>query len=86
MQSVESKITSKGQVSVPATVRRRLDLAPGARVEWMERDGEVIVRRASKYSSKDIHAAVFDEPLKAASLADMDAGIRAHLKHKHASD
>lgn len=84
MQSVESKITSKGQVSIPAAVRRRLDLAPGTRIEWLEQDGEVVVRRASRYSSADIHGAVFDEQPKCTTVSEMDTGIRAHLKKKHA--
>lgn len=84
METVESKITSKGQVSVPAAVRRQLDLVPGAGIEWLERDGEVLVRRASRFSSEEIHDAVFTKNSPAASVADMDAGIRAHLKKKHA--
>ncbi|MGB0955146.1 MAG: AbrB/MazE/SpoVT family DNA-binding domain-containing protein, partial [Panacagrimonas sp.] len=55
MESVESKITSKGQISVPAAVRRQLALGPGARIEWVEKDGEVVVRRASRFSSQEIH-------------------------------
>lgn len=86
MESVESTITSKGQISIPAAVRRRLDLVPGARIEWLERNGEVIVRRASRFSSRDIHHAVFGQKPKAVSVADMGAGIRAHLKKKHARD
>lgn len=84
MEPIEFKITSKGQISVPAAVRRYLDLVPGARIEWLERDGEVVVRRASQFSSQDIHDAVFGNSPRAASIADMDAGIRAHLKKKHA--
>ena len=45
MDTVESKITSKGQVSLPAAVRRKLNVAPGSRLEWVERDGEIVVRR-----------------------------------------
>lgn len=84
MNSIESKITSKGQISVPAAVRRHLDLVPGARIEWLERDGEVVVRRASRFSSQEIHDAIFDQSPCAASIADMDAGNRAHLRTKHA--
>lgn len=86
MESVESRITSKGQVSIPAAVRRRLDLTLCARIEWLERDGEVVVRRASRFSSSDIHAAVFRTRPRAASVADMDAGIRACWKRKRAQD
>lgn len=84
MESVESKITSKGQISIPAAIRRRLDLVPGARIEWLEKDGEIVVRRASRFSSQDIHDSVFEKSPPATSVADMDAGIRAHLKIKHA--
>lgn len=80
MNTVESRITSKGRVSVPAAVRLRLNLAPGARIEWLERDGEVIVRRASRYSSQDIHAAVFKQQAEPVSVSAMDEGIRSHLK------
>lgn len=86
MNTVQSKITSKGQISVPAAVRRKLNLAPGARIEWLERDGEVVVRRASRYSSQDIHAAVFKQPAKPVSVSAMDEGIRSLLKKKHARD
>ena len=84
MESVESKITSKGQISVPAAVRRQLALEPGARIEWVEKNGEVVVRRVSRFSSEEIHNAVFSQKPTSASVADMDAGIRAHLKKKHA--
>lgn len=86
MESVESKITSKGQISVPAAVRRQLALVPGARIEWLEKNGEVVVRRASRFSSEDIHNVVFGQKPLSASVVDMDAGIRAHLKKKHAGN
>ena len=86
MESIESKITSQGQVSIPARIRRKLGLTPGSTVEWCERDGEVIVRRASKHSSLDIHEAVFGAPPARRSVADMDEGIRSHLRRTHARD
>ncbi len=84
MKSIESKITSQGQVSVPARIRRKLGLTPGSTVEWCERGDEVVVRRASKYSSLDIHEAVFGAPPARRSVEDMDEGIRSHLRRTHA--
>ena len=84
MEPIESKITSQGQVSIPARIRRKLGLTPGSRVEWCERGDEVIVRRASKYSSLDIHKAVFGKPPARRSVEDMDEGIRSHVRRKHA--
>ena len=84
MERIESKITAQGQVSVPARIRRRLGLTSGSKIEWCESGGEVIVRRASKHSSQDIHDAVFDRPPETRSVADMDEGIRARARRRHA--
>ena len=86
MERIESKISAQGQVSVPARIRRRLGLTPGSRIEWCEVGDEVIVRRASKFSSRDIHDAVFDTPPERRSVSDMDEGIRARIRRKHARD
>ena len=84
MESIESKLTSQGQVSIPARIRRKLGLTPGSKVEWCERGDEVVVRRASKYSSLDIHKAVFGAPPTPKSIDDMDEGIRSHMRRSHA--
>lgn len=84
MSSMESRITSQGQTSVPARIRRKLGLTPGSVVEWRERGDEVVVRRASKHSSQDIHDAVFAAPPSPVSVAGMDDSIRDHLRRKHA--
>ena len=80
MERIESRITAQGQVSVPARIRRRLGLTPGSKIEWCEVGDEVIVRRASKYSSQDIHEAVFDTPPRRRSVTDMDEGIRSRVR------
>ena len=83
-EKVESRITSQGQVSIPAPIRRKLGLTPGSTVEWLERGDEVMVRRASKYSSLDIHEAVFGSPPARRSIEDMDEGIRSRMRRTHA--
>lgn len=40
------RITSKGQVTVPADIRRQAGLLPNTEVEFLVRDGMVIVRKA----------------------------------------
>jgi AbrB family looped-hinge helix DNA binding protein len=84
MEPIESKITSQGQVSIPARIRRTLGLTPGSTVEWCERGEEVVVRRASKYSSLDVHKAVFSSPPARRSLEDLDEGIRSRMRRTHA--
>ncbi len=41
---VGSKITSKGQTTIPKRIRERLHLKPGDRVLFFERKGEVVLQ------------------------------------------
>ena len=84
MAGSESKITSQGQISIPASIRKKLGLGPGSKVEWCERGDEVLIRRASKYSSQDIHDALFDAPTATHTVEEMDEGIRVHMRNQHA--
>ena len=82
-----SKITAQGQISVPAGVRKKLGVGPGAVLEWEERDGDVVVRRAGRYTSQDIHLALFPKgPPKRRSLSDMKEGIRSLMRKRYARD
>lgn len=85
MKPSYSKLTSQGQISVPAEVRRKLGLRPGSSLRWEERDGQFIVERASRHSSMDIHRALFRKPPTARSLEDMERGLAEHARRKHAS-
>lgn len=85
MALAESKITSQGQISVPAEVRRKLGVGPGSTLAWEEDGGRIVVRRAKKYTSADIRKALFPEgPPKRRSLAEMKEGIRQHFRDEHA--
>jgi AbrB family looped-hinge helix DNA binding protein len=86
MTKVHSRMTVQGQISVPAEVRRKLGLAPGSVLEWHEEGGQYIVRRASRYSSKDIHDAVFHTKPDTKALAELKEGIRRRTRRKHARD
>jgi AbrB family looped-hinge helix DNA binding protein len=85
MTVVHSKLTSQGQLSVPAEVRRKLGLSKGSIIEWSDEGGLVVVRRAGRHSSSEIRDALFGAGAATrASVAAMDEGIRAHMKAKHA--
>src|SRR5436190_2080246 len=59
MPLAKSKVTSQGQISVPAEVRRKLGVGPGSVLEWDQDGDKIVVRRSGKYSSVDIHRALF---------------------------
>ncbi|MBI3635119.1 MAG: AbrB/MazE/SpoVT family DNA-binding domain-containing protein [Candidatus Rokubacteria bacterium] len=80
-----SKLTTQGQVSVPAVVRRRLGVGPGAVLEWSEDGGAIVVRRAGRYSSEDVHRALFPKHApKRKTLEQLEEGIRRHARKRHA--
>jgi AbrB family looped-hinge helix DNA binding protein len=39
------RVTSKGQVTIPLPMRERFGLMPETEVEFVERDGELVVRK-----------------------------------------
>lgn len=82
----QSKVTAQGQISVPAEIRRNLGIGPGSVLEW-EQDGErVVVRKAGRYSSEDIHRAVFTKKPKPQKLEELKQAIGQHVRQKHARD
>ncbi len=84
MAIAQSKLTSQSQVSVPAEVRRRLGVGPGSVLEWEEEGDRIVVRRVGRYTSEEIHQALFKTPPKPRTLGELKAGIRTHMKRKHA--
>ena len=71
MALAHSKVTAQGQISVPAEVRRKLGVGPGSVLEWDESGEQVVVRKAGRYSSEDVHRALFpDKPPPLAASAN----------------
>lgn len=87
MQVARSKVTAQGQISVPADVRRRLGVGPGSLLEWTEEDGKIIVRRAGRFSSEDIHRAIWGgRPPAPKTTQQMKEGIRNYVRKRYARD
>jgi antitoxin PrlF len=85
MAIAHSRLTAQGQISVPAKVRQRLGVGPGSVLEWDEEGDRVVVRKAGRYSSHDIHRALFSTPPKRRTLSELRQGVRRHSKSRHAS-
>ena len=87
MAIARSKLTAQGQISVPADVRRKLGIGPGSLLEWTEDGDRIIVRRAGRFSSDDIHRAIFRKRTpETRSVAQMKDGIRSYVRNRHAGD
>jgi AbrB family looped-hinge helix DNA binding protein len=84
MAIARSKVTAQGQISVPAEVRRKLGVGPGAVLEWDEDGGQVVVRRAGKYTSEEVHEALFRSVPKPKTLDELKQGPAQYVKRRHA--
>ena len=84
MAIAQSKVTSQGQISVPAEIRRRLGIGPGSVIEWEEEGNKIVVKRAGRYTSQDIHKALFPNgPPKRVLIKEMKQGIEQYIREKH---
>lgn len=87
MAIAQSRITAQGQISVPVEVRKKLGIGPGSLLEWHEQDGNIVVRRAGRFSSSDMHQALFPKGApNAGSILDVKQAIRRHIRRRHARD
>lgn len=84
MPLARSRVTAQGQVSVPARIRQKLGVTPGSVIEWDEDGDRVVVRRAGRHSSEDIHKALFGRPPARRSLKELKAGIAAAVRKRRA--
>ena len=85
MKLAQSRLTSQGQVSVPAEVRKRLGLGPGSIIEWDAEGDRVVVRKGHRYTSEDVHKSLFPEgsPRKK-TLEELKDGLRRNVAKRRA--
>jgi antitoxin PrlF len=84
MVIAQSKVTAQGQISVPAEVRKKLGVGPGSVLEWDEKDDHVIVRRVARYTSLDVHQALFPESEPKKNALSVKDPIRKAIRKRHA--
>ena len=70
-----STLTSKGQTTIPKDIRKRLNLHPGDRLEFViDEDGRVLMLPASIDASE--LAGILKPPARAVTVQDMNRAIR----------
>jgi AbrB family looped-hinge helix DNA binding protein len=85
MALAHSKVTAQGQISVPIGIRRKLGIGPGSVLEWDEEGDRIVVRRSVRFSSEDIHRALFPgRSQKSRTLDEMKEGIRRRARERYA--
>jgi AbrB family looped-hinge helix DNA binding protein len=84
MVIAHSKVTSHGQISVPIDIRRKLGIGPGSILEWDQDGDQIVVRRSARFTSEDIHRALFPERTPESRTDDeMKEGIRRRAREQH---
>ncbi|MFN7985143.1 MAG: hypothetical protein U0Q11_25150 [Vicinamibacterales bacterium] len=53
-------------------------------LEWTDEGDRVVVRKAGRYSSEDIHHALFNKTPARRTLDQLKAGIGQYMKKRHA--
>jgi AbrB family looped-hinge helix DNA binding protein len=86
MAIAQSKLTAQGHITVPAEIRKKLGIGPGSVLEWDEKNGDVIVRKAGRYTSAEIHNALFGAANKPKTKEDMKEGVRKYIRQRGARD
>lgn len=85
MTLARSRLTAQGQISIPVDVRQKLGIGAGSILEWDEEDGKIVVRRAARFSSEDIHRAIFPDQAPATRTIDeMKQGIKQRMRERYA--
>lgn len=69
-------VTSKGQVTIPASVRKALQVAAGDRIEFVEVDPGRFEIVAATCSVTELRG-MFGKPARSVSIDDMNAAIAA---------
>jgi AbrB family looped-hinge helix DNA binding protein len=85
MAIARSKVTAQGQISVPVDVRRKLGIGPGSVLEWDEEGTSIVIRRAGRFGSEDIHRTLFGEqPPETRSVNELKEGLRHYVRRRYA--
>lgn len=69
-----STLTSRGQTTIPKAIREALQLQPGDRVEFIQEDDRVVLRRAAS-DLTELDGLLDRSGEDAVSLEEMDAAI-----------
>lgn len=74
-----SKLTTKGQVTIPSSVRKKLHLKSGDTIEFTEKNGEIILKSIKKTVS-DVFGVLSRKNQKPLSVEEMNNKIRQRFK------
>ena len=78
----DATITSKGQTTIPAALRKKLDLKPGDRIAFIEKDGEIVLERQPR-SALDLAGIFYNPDRTPVSIEDMNSAWPEAASEQH---
>ncbi|WP_083354858.1 AbrB/MazE/SpoVT family DNA-binding domain-containing protein [Mesorhizobium sp. LCM 4577] len=87
-QKLTTAVSTKGQVILPSAIRKRREWSAGTRLEVQETPEGVLLKLAPAFAAtqpKDVFGSL---PSRGApkTLEEMDAGVLAEARRRHARD
>ena len=77
-----STMTSKGQIVIPAKLRRRYGLKPGTKVYFIERDNEILFQPVTREYIRSVHGMLTSETSVTKELFKERAKDKEHEEAK----
>ena len=72
---------------MPAAVRSYLSLVPGSMLVWAQEGGRIVVDRAKRHTTQEVHQALFPEAdpvvAPAKTMGELKQGLRAQVRRRH---
>ena len=86
-----AKITTKGQITIPIQIRRRLNLKDGDKVIFMEQNGKIIVENSTRVALMEAQESFKGEAERLGlktelDVVDMVKQIRKELQEEKNAD
>jgi antitoxin PrlF len=81
---MHTTLTSKGQMTLPSAVRSQLGLEPGDQLLVSVVGADTILLKRKTRAPASALRGMLARPKRALSVAEMDAGVAAHLRLKQA--
>ena len=79
-----ARVSSKGQITIPVEIRKKLNLKEGDKVLFIEENGKILLANSSYIALKEMQDAMKDEAEKVGLVSEEDVndlikGIRKEL-------
>jgi AbrB family looped-hinge helix DNA binding protein len=78
-----AKITTRGQITIPLEIRRKLGVKDGDKVVFLEQDGRIVMENAVNLALKEVQAAFAGEAERLGLKTEQDvAGMVKEIRRE----